>query len=391
MKIKNLLLKSIAIVELTVFIFVVNMASVAAGNFLSEMQLPEYIQNYIPVSVDDYAESQYMEYVMCAYRYADEYNLPMDLNLNNIELGPSYVIFYPQYESQSAIIYYPIIYNNVTILTLAVSIEDDQWSIVAGNDNVEFLNSINFPQEYYIFYVTDNVLVAQNYDKYIACNKEEYEDVLSEYSLEQKILMICGLIDGFDISEEQFEISDSYKNNTQNLVQPCSGYDVNETNNIELKLFSPQPQMNYGMCWAAAVATTVNYIKTTSVSAFEVCNKTSIGYNEGAKSMYDLQYALSLYNIYYTHVYNKQVASWDEIKRNIKKKYPIIISGQYGSTELAHAVTIYGYDNIDGDKKILYWDSAGNNGAGARSIFKYNTYRFSSSGISYSWHGTLYK
>ncbi len=33
--------------------------------------------------------------------------------------------------------------------------------------------------------------------------------------------------------------------------------------------------------------------------------------------MYDLQYALSLYNIYYTHVYNKQVASWDEIKRNI--------------------------------------------------------------------------
>ena len=76
------------------------------------------------------------------------------------------------------------------------------------------------------------------------------------------------------------------------------GYSQN-TSKIKLcTLYNYKGQGNYGMCWAASVASIVNYIKGSNISAATVCKKMNIGYNDGATPG-QAQLALMKYGVDY--------------------------------------------------------------------------------------------
>ena len=66
-----------------------------------------------------------------------------------------------------------------------------------------------------------------------------------------------------------------------------------------LKLHNAKGLGNYSRCWAASVATIINYLRGTNVSAAKICDVMNIDYDAGG-SIYDKQNALIKYGIFYS-------------------------------------------------------------------------------------------
>lgn len=47
------------------------------------------------------------------------------------------------------------------------------------------------------------------------------------------------------------------------------------------ELYYRQTQGNYGLCWAASIATIANYLNGTNYTAMQIADKEGIGYNKG--------------------------------------------------------------------------------------------------------------
>ena len=65
-------------------------------------------------------------------------------------------------------------------------------------------------------------------------------------------------------------------------------------------LYNKKGQGNYGLCWAASVATICNYLNGSNITAKNVADEMNIGYEEGAW-LYDAQRALNAYGVVYNN------------------------------------------------------------------------------------------
>lgn len=111
----------------------------------------------------------------------------------------------------------------------------------------------------------------------------------------------------------------------------------------------------YANCWAASVATIVNYRKSSYyLTAKAVCDKMGIGYNAGG-TIYDKRNALKKYGYNYNYIRNSQL-SWSQIWSNLSGKWPIAMSTS--SSNSAHALTLVGCRNARGLYYITVWNSA---------------------------------
>lgn len=147
-------------------------------------------------------------------------------------------------------------------------------------------------------------------------------------------------------------------------------------------------QGNDGLCWAASVATIVNYKKNSmlyGVTARNVADRMEIGYNTGA-TLTQTRNALASYGLSYTASSSK--LSWSKVKSNILADKPFIIglSSQYGG----HMITGYGYlcnvsDRQASARYVYAWDSNG-----FKITFGYNSSKIFTSGISFEWKTSLY-
>lgn len=159
-----------------------------------------------------------------------------------------------------------------------------------------------------------------------------------------------------------------------------------------LILQNSKGQGNYGLCWAAAVATITNYMQDKNISAKNVADKMKIGYNTGA-TLSEAQDALRKYGLYF--VRRSEYATFDLVKMNINRKSPIYMTGVgiSNNSAVGHATTIYGYREVVGEQCLMIWDSAANANKGDSYVVSYNGAAtvFSSSAAStvYTWNGTL--
>ncbi|MCI8408640.1 MAG: hypothetical protein HFJ09_05135 [Lachnospiraceae bacterium] len=109
-------------------------------------------------------------------------------------------------------------------------------------------------------------------------------------------------------------------------------------------------------CWAATVATIVNYKKNKNITAIDVCNKMGISVSEGG-NLYETQAALKSYKLSY-HIKTSHLI-WSSICKNIDDDKPFCMALET-KTKDAHIVTGYGYKSTStGSKKISVWDSNG--------------------------------
>lgn len=80
-------------------------------------------------------------------------------------------------------------------------------------------------------------------------------------------------------------------------------------------LYNKKGQGNYGLCWAASIATICNSFNGSDITAKHVANKMHIGYNE-SKGVYNSQQAMKAYGVSYNNINGMQLyrMSWSELK-----------------------------------------------------------------------------
>lgn len=144
-------------------------------------------------------------------------------------------------------------------------------------------------------------------------------------------------------------------------------------------------QGNYGLCWAATVATIVNYKTGSSLTAKNVADEMGIGYNEGATTAEEID-ALSSYGLSYKSTTTK--IPWNTLKMRIKLDRPFAIG--LSSSKGGHLITGYGYicDPLDlyaYTRVVCAWDSNG-----YKITFMYDSKYIITSGITFTWNKTLY-
>lgn len=139
--------------------------------------------------------------------------------------------------------------------------------------------------------------------------------------------------------------------NTKDEYSPS--FSVSNNNSKQCRLYNQKSQGNRPVCWAACVATIVNYIKGTNMSTLRVCN--DMGINEGA-SLWEAYSALNRYGVNYQSLRNvaRQRMNLDEIKSSIQRKKPIYVASK--TDDSGHAVVAFGYGTAGGRVYINFWN-----------------------------------
>ena len=138
-------------------------------------------------------------------------------------------------------------------------------------------------------------------------------------------------------------------------------------------------------CWAACIATIVNYKKSSNITEEGVISASGI--TSGA----DINQTLSVLNDYslsYKSTLSK--IGWSRVKSCISADYPFIIGLESGG--MGHMITGYGYSCTQGDpdsdtasRYVKAWDPVG-----SKISFAYYSTYVTCSGYTGQWVSTIY-
>ena len=341
------------------------------------------IDNLIPDEVYDFVNNNLDDIYLISKLYSREFGIDSDSN-SKYSVGKPYVIYNIETDKQDEIYYFPILQDDEIVLVATVMGTEDGWSFSFSNDMADDLNEIDYiEQEDILFIQSEDNIVVETQDDEIVVVEGEQNKCISEFVNEpyesQKEEIVEHVQDDFVVpkfDENKMELTDSYS----------PSYEISKNGMKVFKPYNFQGQHGYGMCWACSVATTVNYLRGTNVSGQAVCLKMNVGFNQGANLNVE-QSALQKYNVNYSRLRNigDALISFSTIQRNINQKQPVIISSG-GSNGSGHAITIIGYNTLNGDNWIVTWNSALNDGNGSAQGMSYK-----SSGTTYVMGNTTYK
>lgn len=365
------IIKTVALLFIfTISIAFMNAKTISAKEHESSLSIPDRIISYANTKKTEVINELVQENIITD----DE----------DIQYALPYIIYYPEV-NQEAIYYFPLIKDENIVMMVTIIDTEEGLILQSGEEMVEELNAINYLETNYIFYEYEYSLYAENKNEKIC---------LYSYGIGTKIYSETERKKELKFFKKSYKKKKSIINEKIKNMRKCTAAVQSDEEKLQmlmkgtLALHNPRGQYEYGMCWAAAVATVVNYKQQSGITAFEVCNRMGRDYNRGG-TIYDEQDALSKYNVTYGKV-RLNMLTWNQIKSNISSKNPIIINLICNdNSQMAHTVTIYGYT---ADNKIKYWDSYVNNGNGKKMSVLYS--KASSNflvikGHSYSWGTSL--
>gem|GEM_PF-1304943 len=330
--------------------------------------------------------------VICNDSMNDEYNY------DYIKIG-DYVSVYNA-DANSIFYIYPIFADDECILTAQVG---DDGNVCLSSD-ISMYNSMceelesNSP---YILYVDDGSYYAQ--DKYetielenIGFVKNEIESEFADYSYSEKLENIIDNVDSaIELTEipskdsilESVDVSEDNSDEVAGAVSTTIGTSLlgKSIKTVKCNIGTFVLQGNYSLCWAASIATIVNYKKGGFLTAKSVADKMGIAYSAGG-TLAQIKSAFSIYGLSYSTTTSK--LSWAQVKTNIVTDKPFCI--WLNRTGGAHLITGYGYGcdsaDIDSALRVIYaWDS--NN---YKLFFGYNATTITTSGNTYTWTKSIY-
>ena len=287
-------------------------------------------------------------------------------------------------ENQDAIYNFPLAADGRIAMVLSVMDTEDGLMIQFGKDLADKLNEISYIHTDYVFY--------------------EYEDTFYAESASSKIVIGYFPEGSYNYTEEEEQNSRifsklSYTEKRSVMAEkvadfvPCTEPEEKPMEEMKiggsLTLHNPMGQYNYNMCWAACVATVVNYKQKASLNPFEVCLKMAVPYDAGG-TIFNIRDALNAYGVAYSKV-RYDMLSWSEIKDNIDNSHPIIALLKHDSSDIGHSVVIYGYA-VSG-KYIYFWDpELGNTGMEGSTTYTNADSKFMvRKEKSYAWEQTVSK
>lgn len=352
-----------------------------------EKQIVENLEDDISDSSKTYIKMKFSDIVKTMKTATEEFNIEKN-KLKNVELGDPFVIYDLDTSVQNEEIYYPVISIDFQEVVFVITVIGTTcgWEHSIGTDMVEELNELDYAKkDEVVFFECNDVITGQSVSQKInfsnnMCTKELSEDDFVDQA--KAVLEQPHEFEKVDIEKAQDKI-----------VPDGSTSFVSELGYFYLVLQNSKGQGNYNLCWAAAIATIVNYRKDMNVTAKQVADKVGIDYNRGAY-LTEAQNALRKYNLYFTR--RTEYTPFDLVKLNINQYSPMYMSGSgYNSSGqlVGHAVTIYGYREISGARYLMIWDSASDGNKGDTYMVSYNNAStvFSSTANTtvYAWNGTL--
>lgn len=309
---------------------------------------------------------------------AEELGIEQD-DLDNFYLGSPFVIYNLDIETQEEIYNYPLINKKTQKVFLIVSVigTTEGWQYTISKELVDDLNKIKWSDKNCIFYESEGNLVAQTKEKKYSFSREKVRDGFDKKTFVEKqkeIVDNLGKMKKINVSKRLSQ--------SENLIERYSPTITSELGYYYCNLNNAQGQYGRQMCWAASVATIVNYIKGTNYTAWNVCDAMGKGYDAGG-DIYDKKKALAYYGINYVEKLGQ--SAFSSIISDINAKRPIGMSTT--SAMGGHAVTLYGYRNLANGKYIMIWDSNLNSGEGDLLITSYKSTgtTFSYSSVSFTW------
>ena len=319
--------------------------------------------------------------------YSDSLNIDSN-DMNNISIGHPFIIYSLTDSNQSEIYYYPIINdrNKEVVVTVEVLRNADIWTYNIGTEYVEYLNRINYCDNEYIFYSYEDVVYYDNGNQSISLygNGIDIEEVKNFQQLDfsKKIEAISNRISTFELKMDSQ--SQSY-----NSFELKAGYTPIMKGNT-CHLYNPVGQGPYNLCWAASVATIVNYRNGTNLTAMNVANAEGVGYNSGGL-LTNVVNSLHRYGLTdYSAV--SRTLTWTQIYENIMNlSKPFYMACYYDFTQMGHAVICLGCKEYPSYQYIIIWNPGKENGAGGSTILKYyqNATTLSYDNKTWVWYDTV--
>lgn len=297
----------------------------------------------------------------------------------DISIVKPYVV-YNAFEKQEAVYHFPLAAGDRVVMVISVMDTDAGMGMQFGTGLADKLNEIDYIHTDYIFYNYEDTFYAESANGKIILGYTSSADYTDEEIKTGQAFIHLSYLEKCSV------IADKVKNFVQ-YTESDLGEDEELRAGGSLTLHNPMGQYNYGMCWAACVATVVNYKKNYSINPFEVCNKMSIGYNEGGTE-YNIRDALSKYSVDYPNI-RRRMLTLDEVKENIDGKHPIVAILSNERYSMRHAVVIFGYTPKD---YLKYWDPALSN-TGEEGDIRYvdSSCKFASNDYVYAWEKTVSK
>ena len=220
----------------------------------------------------------------------------------------------------------------------------------------------------YLLYIEGNNIYAASNDETLLIDTLSKEKSVSKffhkYNYTEKIKYIkkefeCQLKESVS-SQNSIRLSDKKNSSILKNNKLTNMVSLASTNASEAKV-NVCPITNFvkqvsETCWAATVATIVNYKKDKNITDIDVCNKMGISVFVGG-DLYETQAALKSYKLSY-HI-KESYLIWSTICKDIDNDKPFCMALETKAKD-AHIVTGYGYKcSSTGNKKISVWDSKG--------------------------------
>ena len=331
------------------------------------------MEQYVPKEVQKVARMKYDKMVeLIKYK-----NMEFDITIKDLRdtrLGSPIIILDEKQKQQDEIYYFPIINgNNEVILMLSVMGTSNGWRVAMDTEYVEMLKAIDYVSgDDLILHLYDTVCVAEeqakrylilNDDEKLRVNRIESEPYsLQEENISKQIKRLRKI---------EFRENISNDNICYRAYSPKFSTDTSIAK--VMLLHNKQAQGDYGLCWAATVATIVNYVYGKSYTATDVADLMEIDYDAGG-TLYDVYNALWEYYLAYNNLIAGQI-SFETIKENVDDKYPIAVGAQAGNSN--HMVTLYGY----GGDFVYLWNSGNEKSqlveySAKGTVFPYNNKSF---------------
>ncbi len=304
---------------------------------------------------------------------------------SDLSIGESFMVYNEDVTIQDDTVYYPVvdIKGKKAVAIVSVYNTSDGWKYSIDNNWVDEINESGYLDSNgeYVMYTENGALNVENEEGKRTSENMSVKGDFDIRSFESKKRIIQSSMN----NRRKVDVEEIGNKNYVDRYTPTV---TSELGYYYCNINGAQGQGPYGLCWAATVATIVNYRKGTNITAKEVANAMGIGYNDGGRDE-DVWNALSKYGLYTYYTMYDQVKSFSTITKHIQSQYPMRVSGRNAAGE-GHSVTLYGYRSLSNGKYIMLWNSALNGGDGGVSIVGYSSSNlvFSTGSDNFTWDKT---
>lgn len=352
---RNIISKNINLLKITIIgLFALLCVLYNKNNVLAQEKQSE-------VSILSLAESQEYnenELIELVQQMGEELKIE---NVQDFVIGTEVDCF--NLDTQEIIKYLPILHKKKCVF---VAVIEQNGKLSISNDTKfyqKLLDSYD-ESETYLLYIEGNRIYAESENEIFLLEdfsegkKKKVPSAFSKSKILEKVKYIkkkfvCKFeetaINQKNVKKNIHTLDDIEKTNRLNLVSFNSS--SAKTKKCGITNFVKQDEKN---CWAAVVATIVNYKKNKNLTAKNVSDRMGIS---GGANLRQTRDALNLYRVPYKMRSNK--LSWNSLCDSIDSDRPLCL-GLKASAKDRHLVTGFGYIiTSTGKKSVMLWDSNG--------------------------------